>query len=255
MFRFTASDDVSIAWEQWGQENEGPPVFLCHGFGINVQINWVMPGVIQALVAAKRHVVALHMRGHGDSDKPHDSRFYGEDRMALDVSELASSLDFSQIDLVGYSMGAVVALIVASREKRVRRLVVGGVGESAVILGGIDSRVLPFEAIVDAMLAEDPAAIQHPAAHGMRAFIDMTGADRLAMAAQAKVFHATPIALESITAPTLVIVGDQDPLAQRPQVLVDAIADARLSIKIGDHTGVANDPSFTPTLVEFLCQS
>jgi pimeloyl-ACP methyl ester carboxylesterase len=77
MFRFTASDGVSIAWEQWDQENAGTPVFLCHGYGINVQMNWITPGVVKALVAANRHVVALHTRGHGQSDKPHDSRFYG----------------------------------------------------------------------------------------------------------------------------------------------------------------------------------
>jgi pimeloyl-ACP methyl ester carboxylesterase len=255
MFRFTTSDNVSIAYEQWGQENGGPPVLLCHGYGINVQINWVIPGVVDALVAAGRHVVALHTRGHGESDKPHDSRFYGEERMALDMSELIDTLGVSQIDLVGYSMGSIVALIVASREPRVRRLIVGGIGESAVILGGIDSRVLPFEAMAEAMLAEDPATIQHPAVQGMRAFVDMCGSDRLALAAQARVFHATPIALKSITAPTLVIVGNQDLLAQRPEVLVDAIADARLAIKSGDHTGVASDPTFTPTLVDFLCQN
>ncbi len=68
-------------------------------------------------------------------------------------------------------------------------------------------------------------------------------------------FHATPIALESITALTLVIAGDHDPLAQHPEILVGAIANARLEIKSGDHTGVANDPTFTPTLVEFLSQS
>jgi pimeloyl-ACP methyl ester carboxylesterase len=164
-------------------------------------------------------------------------------------------LGVSQIDLVGYSMGSIVALIVASREPRVGRLIVGGIGESAVILGGIDSRVLPFDAIAEAMLAEDPATIQHPAVQGIRAFVDMCGSDPLALAAQARVFHATPIALKSITAPTLVIVGNQDPLAQRPEVLVDAIADARLAIKSGDHTGVASDPTFTPTLVDFLCQS
>jgi pimeloyl-ACP methyl ester carboxylesterase len=31
--------------------------------------------VVNALVAAGRRVVGLHARGHGDSDKPHDSRF------------------------------------------------------------------------------------------------------------------------------------------------------------------------------------
>jgi pimeloyl-ACP methyl ester carboxylesterase len=41
-----------------------------------------------------------------------------------------------QFDLVGYSMGAVVALLVASEDARVRRLVVGGVGSGVVECGG-----------------------------------------------------------------------------------------------------------------------
>jgi hypothetical protein len=41
----------------------------------------------------------------------------------------------------------------------VRRLVVGGVGESAVLLGGIDSRALPREVVLEAMLAEHPGTI------------------------------------------------------------------------------------------------
>jgi pimeloyl-ACP methyl ester carboxylesterase len=251
--RFSASDGVSIAWDEWAPHNEGPPVFLCHGYGIDARTNWVGIGVVDALVATGRRVVAVHTRGHGDSDKPHDSRFYGEDRMALDVSELIDILSASQIDLVGYSMGAVVALIVASREQRVRRLVAGGLGESAVVLGGIDTRVLPGHAIVEAMLAEEPSKIGHPAAQGMRTFIDAVGSDRVALAALARVFHATPIALDAIAAPTLVMVGDQDPLAQSPEVLVAAIPNGRLAIKVGDHTSVAKDPTFASTLCEFLC--
>ncbi len=252
MNKFKASDGVSIAWEQWGEDGRDPPVFLCHGFGINPEINWIAPGVVAALVAAGRRVVAVHTRGHGQSDKPHDSSLYGEARMALDVSELADSLGFAQIDLVGYSMGSVIALIAASRDKRVRRLVVGGIGESVVALGGIDTRVLPATAIAGALLTEDPSTIQHPGAQGIRTFVDMTGGDRLALAAHARVFNAEPIALDAIMAPTLVMVGDQDPLAQHPEALVSALPDARLEIKIGDHAGVVGDPTFTPTLVAFL---
>ena len=65
MNRLMASDGVSLAWEQWGDENAGPPVLLCHGFGINVEVNWVLPGVVNALVAAGRRVVGLHARDMG----------------------------------------------------------------------------------------------------------------------------------------------------------------------------------------------
>jgi pimeloyl-ACP methyl ester carboxylesterase len=197
MNRLMASDGVSLAWEQWGDENAGPPVVLCHGFGINIEVNWVLPGVVNALVAAGRRVVGLHARGHGDSDKPHDSRFYGEDRMALDVSELIDSLGVGEVDLVGYSMGSVVALIVASRDRRVRRLVAGGVGESVVELGGIDTRVLPGEAVVAALLSEDPAAIAHPGAKGIRDFTDMAGGDRRALTRKFARSSTSPLSIMS----------------------------------------------------------
>ena len=78
---------------------------------------------------------------------------------------------------------------------------------------------------------------------------------RVAIRTAKSATYASARPLKSITSPTLVIVGNQDLLAQRPEVLVDAIADARLAIKSGDHTGVASDPTFTPTMVDFLCQN
>ena len=85
-----------------------------------------------------------------------------------------------------------------------------------------------------------------------RAFADMIGGDRRALAAQAQVVHAEPIALDRITVPTLVIAGDADPLATRPEVLADAIAGSRLEVVSGDHTGALGDPRFIVSLIEFL---
>ena len=95
-----------------------------------------------ALVADGRRVVAHDARGHGRSDTPHDPARYGEARMALDVAELADHLGLDAFDLVGYSMGGVTAVIVASQERRVRRLVIGGIGSAIVELGGVDTRTL-----------------------------------------------------------------------------------------------------------------
>ena len=125
--RFETSDGVGIVWHEWGAELAGPPVVLHHGFGASAKLNWLGAGVIAALTAAGRRVIALDARGHGESDKPHDPAFYGEDRMARDVSELIDHLGFPEFDLVGYSMGAIVSLIAGSREPRIRRLVIGRV--------------------------------------------------------------------------------------------------------------------------------
>ena len=51
-------------------EGTGPPVVLVHGFASSVQGNWRAPGIIDALVAAGRRVVALDCRGHGASGGP-----------------------------------------------------------------------------------------------------------------------------------------------------------------------------------------
>jgi pimeloyl-ACP methyl ester carboxylesterase len=250
--RFTAADGIEIAYDEWGAEHGGPPVILHHGFVASSHLNWVVPGVVDALVAAQRRVFALDARGHGRSDKPHDPAVYGEAAMARDLIQLADRIEATSYDLVGYSMGAVVALIVATQDRRVRRLVVGGVGAGIVELGGVDTRALPSDALVAALEADDPSSIADPAASQFRAFADAVGGDCRALAAHARVVHASPIALGRIVAPTLVVAGEGDPLAARPEVLAQAISDAALRRLPGDHLDAVGDPGFAPAIVSFL---
>ena len=249
---FTSLDGLTIAYAVWGEDETRPPVVLHHGFSATGIINWKAPGIVDALVAAGRKVAAIDARGHGASDKPHDSAFYGEARMARDVSSLIDHLGVPTIDLAGYSMGAIVSLITASQEPRVRRLVTGGVGEGVVATGGVDTRHVPNQAIVEALLADDPATIAHPAALPFRQFADAIGADRKALAAQASVVHAQPIPLDRITAPTLVTAGDDDPLAVHPERLAAAIPGARSLLVKGDHRAAVADPAFARVIVEFF---
>lgn len=255
MARFTTSDGIGIAYRTWGDDADpaaGPPVLLHHGFIANSQLNWVLPGVVDALVAAGRRVVAHDARGHGRSDTPHDPALYGEARMARDVGELADHLGLTAFDLVGYSMGGVAATITATQEPRVRRLVIGGVGSAVVECGGVDTRVMDRDALADVLEQDDPGPLADPTIAAFRGFVDAVGGDRLALAAQARSVHRTPIALDRITAPTLLLVGADDHLASRPEVLAAAIADCRVVVVPGDHMGALADPGFTPTLVSHL---
>src|ERR1051326_660089 len=70
---------LRIAYETDG---EGPPIVLVHGFGASRVQNWRAPGWYETLTGAGYRVIALDCRGHGESDKPHDSAFYGESTMA-----------------------------------------------------------------------------------------------------------------------------------------------------------------------------
>ena len=137
---FDAFDGTRIAYQEWEPETrlaqEAPPIVLHHGFIADANLNWVVPGVVDALVRVGRHVFALDARGHGASGKPHDSSFYGEEKMVRDVRQLFDLIGAERLDLAGYSMGAVVSLMTASEDARVRRLVVGGIGGAVLSPAG-----------------------------------------------------------------------------------------------------------------------
>ncbi|MFN8077262.1 MAG: alpha/beta hydrolase [Kineosporiaceae bacterium] len=247
-----ADDGVEIVHETWGVDDGRPPVVLHHGFSSDAHREWVDTGTVAALLAAGRRVLAVDARGHGRSGKPHDPASYGEARMAADLRAVLDAEGLQVVDLAGYSMGAVVALLVAAADPRVRRLVVGGVGAGVVELGGVDRRVLDPLVLREALLADDPSTVTDPTAAGFRAGFDATGADRRALAAQAAAVHRTPVPLDAVTAPTLVVAGRDDALAARPEVLAAAIPGAQLLLLDGDHPGVVASPAFREALVDFL---
>jgi pimeloyl-ACP methyl ester carboxylesterase len=251
---FVTWDDLQIAYQEWGEAQTGelPPVVLHHGFVADANANFLATGVIDALTTAGRRVIAPDARGHGRSDRPHDPDRYGEDRMARDLAVLLDTIDVPQIDLVGYSMGAIVSLLLASTDKRVRRLVIGGVGSGVIECGGVDRRAVPNDAIVEALTVADASKLEVPEAVAFRQLADALGADREALAAQARSVYRGEIALGRISAPTLLLAGETDPLAIRPQVLADAIPEATLEMLTGNHIEALGDPRFRQSIVNFL---
>lgn len=253
--RFTTSDGVAIAYHRFEPEASTPDlpiVVLQHGFAADTASNWVAPGIVDALLSAGRRVVSVDARGHGASDKPHDASAYGEGRMSADLVELFDALDLEVLDLAGYSMGAIISVIAATTERRIRRMVIGGIGGRIARLGEGDRPPIDRSAIVDGMLADDPATITDPGARAFRRFADTTGADRFALVAQMQSAHRSRIALDDITATTLLIVGDRDVLASAPEELAAAITGCRVEIVTGDHLGAVAVPEFAAGLVGFL---
>jgi pimeloyl-ACP methyl ester carboxylesterase len=172
--------------------------------------------------------------------------------MAADLRRLFDLSGVDQVDLVGYSMGALVSLLTASQDARVRRLVVGGVGAGIVERDGLSSRVAARSTIAAALRLPDAGSIQDPIARRFRGLADVVGTDREALAACAEASFSRSVPFDQITAPTLVLVGDEDPLAVRPEVLAAAIPHAQLRLISGDHLGAVTNPAFAPAIVEFL---
>ena len=84
-------------------QGSGPPVVLVHGILGNVENNWLETGV-QPKLSQHFRVIALDLRGHGKSAKPHDRKLYGQE-VVLDVIRLLDHLGIKKAHIVGYSMG------------------------------------------------------------------------------------------------------------------------------------------------------
>jgi pimeloyl-ACP methyl ester carboxylesterase len=251
MPRFASFDGLQLDYSVWEGESVHRPVVLQHGFAADTIANWISTGVVAALREAGLTVISLDARGHGRSEKPHDESWYGEDNMARDVSALLDELGLDEVSLVGYSMGAIIALAVTAADPRIRALATGGVGSGIVDFGGVDTRVVKPAEIAEALLAEDPATIPPPAAP-FRVLADLLGADREALAAVALAAREGALDLSAINVPTLILAGDQDPLSAEPERLAAAIAGARLVRVPGDHMTALMAPAFCEALVAFL---
>ena len=240
-------DGTRIAYAVQGS---GPAVLLLHGFAADHVLNWVRPGVIDALTDAGRRVIATDARGHGASDKPHDPDRYAGDATVRDAQAVLDDLGVEQVDVVGYSMGSMVAARLVPDEPRTRSLVLGGVG--ATVTPPRTGGRAP-EAIAAALLADDPASIDNLAGKAFRAFADYTGADRFALAALSRSDALRyAVRFDAITVPTLVVAGADDTLIRSPSELADRLPSARSVTVAGDHLGAPYDPMFARAICEFL---
>ena len=245
MSSFKSFDGLEIDFEILG---DGPPAVLLHGFAADRNLNWIRPGIAGLLVQAGRAVILPDARGHGRSGRPHDPRAYAEGAMATDVRRLFDHLVLDQVDLIGYSMGALTALQVAEADSRVVSLVLGGIGGAAASRSSMDRH-----AIADALMAEDVQGVESDAAKGFRQFAESTGADLQALAAIQRAPRAPiPASLDKVTMPTLVICGADDKLAGSPLPLAERLPNAKAIVVAGDHLSAVRDPEFTQAIIGFV---
>jgi 3-oxoadipate enol-lactonase len=240
----------------------GPPVVLIHALGLDSR-QW--QGQAPALAAAHR-VIALDLRGHGQSDRPAGP--YSLDQMAEDVYGLMAALGIDSADVVGLSLGGMVAMALAvQRPTAIRRLVLADTTSEYPQAGReqfeVRARVAethglaPLVAGVPERWFTADFILEHP---GTVAEIQaIVGAnDPAAHAAACRAVGAVDYTarLDALRCPTLVIVGDQDPgtppaAARRLQ---QAIPGARLKIieRASHLSNVGQPAAFSAALLEFL---
>lgn len=127
----TATDGINIYYETAGS---GPPVLFIHGAFGSLDA-WKQYGYVDAL-SHERRLITFDLRGHGGSDKPHDSAMYGFDRNASDALAVLEAVGASDVDVFGQSMdGQVVIAMLNADTSRIRSFVTNGSAPLAEPLG------------------------------------------------------------------------------------------------------------------------
>jgi pimeloyl-ACP methyl ester carboxylesterase len=219
----------------------GKPLVLLHGGVQTIDLTF---GPLLEPLAAGRQVIAVELQGHGhtaDTGRPMTI-----EGLAGDVVALLDHLGIAQADLLGFSLGGLVACAVAvGSPGRVGRLIVASADphrppgrESAPI----DEDRLPtqadFLAMRDAYLAvaPDPAHFDEAAAR---------------TSAMVHEFPGWTDELRSLRVPTLLIFGDRDfsPLADVVE-LFELLPDAQLAVlPATTHVGVTQRPEAMLALI------
>ena len=113
---------VQFAYRELGPSTGVPVVFLTHLAA--VLDNWD-PRVVDG-IAAKHRVITFDNRGVGASSGSTPKTI---EEMASDAVAFIRALGFEQVDLFGFSMGGMIAQVIAQQEPRlVRKMILAGTG-------------------------------------------------------------------------------------------------------------------------------
>ncbi len=156
------ANGVEICFDEAGQGDR--PFVLIHGFtGHRKDFEFQLPAL-----AERGRTIAPSLRGHGDSERTGDAASYTLDALAADMVDLLDRLGVGRFDLLGHSMGGLVAQrIVLGHPERVASLVLMDTAGRAMswfprqlfTLGGGIARskgMVAFQKILRARLEQDP---------------------------------------------------------------------------------------------------
>lgn len=112
--------------------DDGPVVVLVHGLAGSVELSWRSLGVIERLAAAGLHVVAVDLRGHGRTTTGDAREHLAQARLVEDVQAVVEQYAGRRTVLVGYSLGAALALLALQDGLRVDATVIAGAAASVI---------------------------------------------------------------------------------------------------------------------------
>jgi len=266
--RTVTADGVTFAYRELGPRSGVPVVFLTHLAA--VLDNWD-PRVVDG-IAAKHRVITFDNRGVGASTGSTPKTI---EEMAKDAVTFIRALGLEQVDILSFSMGGMIAQVIAQTEPQlIRRLILAGTGPAGG--EGIKNvtRISHFDTVRALLTLQDPKQFLFftRTANGRRAGKEFLARlkertqDRdkaislISYFSQLKAIHrwglARPQDLSVIQQPVLVANGDNDRMVptQNSADMARRLPNAGLVIyPDAGHGGIFQfHEQFVPTALEFL---
>lgn len=258
--------DIAVAVQEYG---DGEPLLIINGTSQSLGF-WADA----AQVWADRHrVITYDLRGMGDSDR--GSGPFTVASLAQDALALLDALGVERTHVLGYSLGSAIAQELAlAAPERVASIVMQCTwaradGFQQAVMTGLAHpwRTGDLAAALGALgIAFSPQLLDSPDFPGLveqlLPLFPSTPAQMATCAEQwdADLGHDTLDRLGQITAPTLVVAGEQDLLTPpwQCQVVADALPNARQHVFTGPGSshalGVERAEEFLPMVLEFLAE-
>jgi len=225
---------------------QGEPVLLLHG-GLSNKLSWFAQ--IPWLVDSGRRVVLIDTRGHGDST--HGDAELNYHVFADDTLQVLDRLEIKRTDIIGWSDGGIIALILG-REAPER------VGRIVAISANFQPSALQFSA------AEAHDQARSTVKNKVIAWLQnwWTGSDKNDGLLEEKIYALWQNApqlehsdLQAIAAPTLVVAGEYDVIDPDHTIeLARNLANGKLEIVMGaGHSAhITHAAKVNPLIAEFL---
>ena len=215
---------------------------LVHGFIVNGE-SWKKTAVYDDLLAAGYKVITLDMRGNGNSDKPATPEAYAKDAEAKDIMGLAKMLHIKKYDVVGYSRGSIISARLLVLDKRVNKVVMGGMGSDFT-----DPEWPRRKMFYRALMGDTVKELE-----GMVKYVKEAGLDQQALAFLQKEQPSTSKeALGKIRQHVLIICGDKDIDNGSATDLVKLFRYADYVQVPGDHGAALRTKEFSKAVQQFF---
>lgn len=219
---YAPANGTKVYYEVYG---EGRPLVLLHGAFMTINTNW---GELIPELSKTRKVIAIELQGHGHT--PYSDRKLSHATLASDVEKVLDYLKIDSADVTGFSFGGSVAYQFAIQHpKRLRKLVI--ISSTYKSSGWLPAINNAFKQMKPELFEGSPMQAAYEAVAPDKTkwtkFLEQM------IASAGTPFDFGDANISKITAPVMIIAGDNDGLDKIELAKTYQLLGGNVSVEMG----------------------